>query len=429
MTDSDRPRGSSWHAWRRSADDRRHVDPEAPPAGPDAEPAAPLPSAAVEGAGEEGDDLSVRLEWPSAGSPEGERTAAPAEPTFELDDEQADDADGNGDAGAAAGGPGGGLDDDDDGDDDDDDDDDRAQLLPAVPLLPAIAGRVDTLHSAIATLAMRLDSLIAATTSLRTAVVDRVDDYAQTVAQLGRTQEQIVEDYRRGNERAVTELRRAGTDVEGLLHRMAARVDEVATDVSSALDQPRVIRTTTAPEGWSVEESSAPEVLAEVADLVASGNNRIADLIDVVAASQDDQGTKRQITEVRELLAVLVDSLPDSAEGSAALPDDVAEIRDAVRELRAQVAALAGRVQSGDFVVGEPVAPASLDDADLERLAEAVASRLQPPAPPAIELDLDALADRVVSRLERDFEVVGDEPPPAQPPPPPAAKGRGRKAK
>jgi hypothetical protein len=202
------------------------------------------------------------------------------------------------------------LDDGLDGDDTDEGDD----LLPAVPLLPTIAGRVDALGAMLRTIAMRVDTLAATTTAFRSAVTDRIDEYADVVTGLSRQSDQTLDDYRRANERTIADLRRGLAAHDELLHRTAGRLDELGTDVSTLIDLVRLAGSETRASRAARPVSAAPP----------------ADLGAVVEAMVD---VRHDLGYIRGMIDVVVDTMPASSEGSAAVHLSDAQLDQIVERL------------------------------------------------------------------------------------------------
>ena len=296
MSEGERPR-SSWQSWVRSTSTRRTAADEPPPPPPPPPPDSldvDLQWGASGGAeAAPADDLDVELSWQE--TDESSRVLGSRAGQESSDDEAADDdTEVEVEAGfepdeAALG---------DDGHDEGHDD---GELLPAVPLLPSIAGRVEALSGLLRSISMRLDGLTAVTDVYRANVTDRIDEYTETVLQLSRQSDQTLDEHRRANERAISELRRNASDRGEAVGQLVGRVEELATDVAT----------------------------------------------------------------LRELVEVMIDTMPASAEGSGAAP-----------------------LTRGD-----------LDDV-VGAIADSVVDRI----------DVGGLVDAVVARMEAAFEVVDDSP-------------------
>lgn len=271
MTDPtpDRQRGSSWGRWLAGA--ARPARAETPP------PAAPLAQGS-------GDDLDVTLRWPAgADGPDDDRSDDRSE--VGGDDQATPWAE---PAPAPSLDQGG------------------AELVPAVPLLPAIAGRVDALDGQLRSLAMRLDVLTSSTAALRTAIGERIDTYAESAAASARRSDDAAEEQRRSTERALGELRRGIDSHSEALRRVGGRVEELAGDVASLLEQAR------RPEP---EPAAPPPAPAKPSVELAAVLGRVTAL-------------ESQVARILALVEVVVDTMPASAEGSG---DDLAQrVADAV---------------------------------------------------------------------------------------------------
>ena len=103
---------------------------------------------------------------------------------------------------------------------DDVDGDGSAEL--AVVGDPALASRLETIHRTMSTLGMRIDALVTSTTSYRSALTDRLTEYADLVTKLTRSQASDLEEYRRNNERTLSDLRRGLSTSEESLERVSA---------------------------------------------------------------------------------------------------------------------------------------------------------------------------------------------------------------
>lgn len=104
---------------------------------------------------------------------------------------------------------------------------------------PAMASRLETIHRSMSTLGMRIDALVTSTTSYRSALTDRLNEYADLVTKLTRAQASDLEEYRRANERTLTDLRRGLATSEETLERVGARIDSMLTEAESSDDSSR----------------------------------------------------------------------------------------------------------------------------------------------------------------------------------------------
>lgn len=104
---------------------------------------------------------------------------------------------------------------------------------------PAMASRLETIHRSMSTLGMRIDALVTSTTSYRSALTDRLNEYADLVTKLTRTQASDLEEYRRANERTLADLRRGLATSEETLERVGARIDSMLTEAETSDDSSR----------------------------------------------------------------------------------------------------------------------------------------------------------------------------------------------
>jgi hypothetical protein len=299
---------------------------------------------ASEGQGQD-DELGVRLDWPGDDTGFARRPDATdaAESGSEVDELEPADAE-------TSTAP--------------DSEPDDGQTVPApignVPLLPALVGRLDNVNTTISTLAMRIDALGATTNNFHTVFTERLSDYIDTVAHLTRSQQEVLEEYRHGNDRTVAELRRAVAESDALLRHVAGRIDEVVTDIASLSDGER------APAGTN------DGLIAQMNEELATG----------FAALRDD-------------IAQLNASSPETSDD---LATEVAGLREEIVQLKRRIGVRAK-------------APAVLDDAQLAELLERIVDRVGPRA--FAEEDVRRVAQAVVSQLEQFLEVVPDTPAPA----------------
>jgi hypothetical protein len=134
----------------------------------------------------------------------------------------------------------------------------------SLPLLPALLGKLDNVDTTVTTLGMRVDALGATTTSFHSAFFDRLTEYVDTVAQITRSQQETLEEYRHGNDRSVAELRRTVGETDEVLRRMSARLDEIGADVASLGD---VDRSSGAPAAPAAGARLSEELGVELAGL------------------------------------------------------------------------------------------------------------------------------------------------------------------
>ena len=316
---------------------------------------------------------------------------------------------------------------------------------PRTPLLPALAYRVDAIGETLASLAMRVDTLGAATATLRTVLSDRLVDYAETMATVGRTQSDAIEEHRHAQERTIAEVRRSITMRDEALRKVSGRVEELLTDTHA--------------------------ITAQVSDLIAASATIRADLrelhqvtpgdaptIDVTDVVVDLKASMRELTdELNSSMRGLVGELDASLRGftgelnapALGLTEDLkASMRDLREELNAPVRDLIERVASAEPLHPEPSSGLEVEIVDELRLVreevQQVKRRIGVRGRPSVSLEgeqldamtdvvrdtlsaamldeshFDRIAEAVVKRLEAALEIVpADEEPPAAPKAPP----------
>jgi hypothetical protein len=325
---------------------------------------------------------------------------------------------------------------------------DDAPPSPAVPLLPAVAGRLETVHNSVSALGMRIDALGSLTSGVGSAMADRLTEYGDTVSQVTRAQTEALDEYRHGTERTVTELRRSLAASDEVIRRLSARIDELVTDMGSLMEIVRVlgaapIRTDAA--SWSSASDEKLDWLrAEVAAIASAIESAPVAPSAPAPASEPAfdpalaADLLRAIDELRTDVKAITSagvaaSLSDAAVSLPVAGGEVAELSAIGEELSGELVALRSEItqlkrrigmrakSSGaldDFQlreladrIAESVRPPVLADADLERIVEAV-------RPPGLaDADIERIVAAVGAHLESTFEVVPED---GELPPPPA---------
>jgi hypothetical protein len=350
--------------------------------------------------GPDAEDFDVRLRWP-ADDLRAEPEQAAASSTDPFDDAIAAASDTAPAPEVAVDGAGA---------------DDAARDVPPVPLLPAMAGRLESVHSALATLSMRLDALVTATAAFRSVVSDRLNDYADTVARLHRVQAAELEDYRHGTERLVAELRRAMGDNDEALRKLTSRVEEIGIELGAFNE---AVRATIAD---SRATSSAAEKLSlQVAEGLDAFGERMIDRLDESqgAAESAIAAAGGEMTKLRRELAALRKApRAEVADGRAAgagvgVGEELAAIREELSQLRRRIGVRAKTTSAASTPAAPAPAPAKLvlDDEQLARIVDAVGNRIGRLAPTFTPKQLDAIVTGVVAQLEQSLELVDDAPP------------------
>lgn len=341
--------------------------------------------------GSDEEDFDVRLRWPA----DDLRADANEGPAIPIDPFEAAMAD------AAA--PGRPTRADDDGAGAENVDGDAS--LPALPLLPAMAGRLESVHGALATLSMRLDALVTATAAFRSVVADRLGDYSDTVARLHRVQAAELEEYRHGTERLVAELRRNMGDNDEALRKLTSRVEEIGIELGAFNE---LVRTTIAD---SRATSTATEKLSiQVTEGLDSFGERMIDRLDESQSAAEDAITaaRGEMAKLRRELAELRKVRTEPTGGG--VREELAALRDELAQLRRRIGV---RAKSPSDQGSAHAGPAQLvlDDEQLARIVDAVGNRIGRLAPTFTAAQLDAIVTGVVAQLEQSLELVDDTPP------------------
>jgi hypothetical protein len=202
-----------------------------------------------------------------------------------------------------------------------------------VPLLPAMASRLDTLHGGLAALSMRFDALAAATNAFRATTGDRIEECLDAIVRTGRAQTKGLADQTRATDRALAELRRS--------------VDDAGDAVQSLGGRGR---------------GGDDELLGALADDLNTVRDLVAAVLDGMPASAEGSGT-----DVSGLVVAIdhkVDALATDVDTA------LASLRDELVHLRRRIGTR-GRSGGGD---SEP-APGLTED-DVDRIASRVVAQL-----------------------------------------------------
>lgn len=245
---------------------------------------------------------------------------------------------------------------------------------------PEIASRLDSLHSTVSTLGMRLDSLVTSTTTYRSSLTDRLTEYAELVTKLTRTQSNDLEEYRRANERTISELRRSLSASEEVLERVGSRIDSMLTESESGDD-------------------SARRMLAEVRSIL-DAQESLGRFITESLDSFADQVTGR-IESGQQTAATQLDALRATLDELAAR-DDTRGVRDDLAELRSLVVELRADDASGQVAAVETKLDTLVSGADEDR------AKLSTAVDQLRETLLDVASGEVVGALWDEVRGVRD---------------------
>ncbi|MDQ3305784.1 MAG: hypothetical protein M3535_07355, partial [Actinomycetota bacterium] len=98
----------------------------------------------------------------------------------------------------------------------------------ALPV-PTLTIALESLRSASMALSARVDALADTTSSFRSVLNERLDEYAETVLRVAKGNASDIEEYRRMHAASITELRRTGAETADSLARLAGRMEELVT--------------------------------------------------------------------------------------------------------------------------------------------------------------------------------------------------------
>jgi len=244
-------------------------------------------------------------------------------------------------------------------------------LLPQLTdELTSLRQHVETVQEDVAGLVARLHTLDSAISGVEVTLGDRLTEYADTVVQLGRGLTTNVSTYREGNDRTIAELRRALADSEELLRTVLTKTDDLAVELATVHNE---LSAEGSDDGLDVDE-----LRGIVRDVVEPLDVRAA----VDQLSADVATLNERVTH--ELAAAPLTSPPASVDAAMH-----AQLLTAFETLRQEVAGLKRRIALR-------AKPTAIDDADVERIADAIARR-----------------------ITEAFEVVPDDEPPPAPRPAP----------
>jgi hypothetical protein len=356
--------------------------------------------------------------------------------------------------------------------------DTRIETTATVPLLPAVASRLDTVHTAVSVLGMRVDALGSLTSSVGSAMADRLAEFGDTVEQVTRAQGETLDEYRHGTERTISELRRSLAASDEVIRRLSGRVDELVTDTTSLLEIVRVLGSVPLRAEVDQRPFDSEAKLDSLAAAVDEIANALGDaLASAPARSEGDEwssGSEQKLESLHAAVEEIAADFSTTMSRIAAPRDDLsAELQTAVGELRAEVKAIAssrrapsGAAESAGAPPGELLELVSLgeelgselvslrseivqlkrrigvrakssgglDESQLREVAGQIAASVRPPAlseadlerivesvrPPALtDADIQRIVTAIAAQLESTFEVVADDEPTQTPPPPP----------
>jgi prefoldin subunit 5 len=244
-----------------------------------------------------------------------------------------------------------------------------------------VAGRIETLHTALNALAMRVEALVSGTSGMRSALGDRLNDHADTLGRLVRSQASDFEEFQRGTDRTLTDLRRTSADTDEAVQRVADRLDELATEIGGLGRQVEA----TVDEGRDLASASDKLSRQVVEGLDAFGDRLLERLDDLDATlAAEVTAARSEVAHVRALMG----DLSQTGEGTelhvqlGRLREELADLNDTAEELpnlRAELARLRADVTNGPGLdaVAEELAALRSSLAEVRRQQDELAEAAQ----------------------------------------------------
>jgi len=302
-------------------------------------------------------------------------------------------------------------------------------LLQLSEEVGALRRRIDVVHEDVAGLVARLHTLGGAITGVEVTLGERLTEYSDTVVQLGRGLTANVSTYREGNERSVSELRRALADSEELLRAVLTKADDVAVGLAAVRSE-----MTAGTAGDSlvaddvrgiVHDAVEPfdvrgDVEALTTGLAALGDRLSTQLaaaatVQPVSSAVDGalhaellasiEGMRAEIERLRRSESRATRSKA-TVEQEQALVAELHAIREEVAQLKRRIA-----VRARASVI---------DDEQIATIVDQVRAAIDVRLPPA---EIERVAEAVARRMTEAFEVVADDEPVAPAPEPAPSRG------
>ncbi|MGI8492704.1 MAG: hypothetical protein ACR2NJ_08100 [Acidimicrobiales bacterium] len=272
---------------------------------------------------------------------------------------------------------------------------------PGIDVL--LAGRTASLQAALASIALRIDTLTTTTTTFRTLMSDRLTDYGEQVNRAQSTTSRDVDEYRRLQERALADIEAALSETEASVHRLdrttasvATKVEAVTADLESQLDRlgermHHELSGIADEIRGSVNASSRDlkEGLDSLEESTAGALIEVATRLERLAGRSDGATTD---PELRRLL----DSVAPLAAAVASFPDTLSPVSEAVSKVAFSVA----RVEELTSAIAESSSEEGHTEAmqELRRSLDAISADVAELGASGQE-HLDRALDQLVDRL------------------------------
>jgi chromosome segregation ATPase len=222
----------------------------------------------------------------------------------------------------------------------------------------------------LASIAIRLEALSAATTMMRVAVSDRLSDLHDQLARAMSTTARDMDDYRRLHDRALADLRAQMISIETGLARVASEPGDIRQALDASLSQ----RLEPVSQAAEARLALLEEVRASLTELVATQRDRFNQLEAEMAATrvelkQAEAARAGAATEQASQLEQLAGRLEALEARPAAAPAVVQGLEALTEQVEALRRRMAVRARSEPY----------LDVAAIDSLADAIAERLHEP--------------------------------------------------
>jgi len=208
----------------------------------------------------------------------------------------------------------------------------------AAPLVPELVPQFETLQSILSTIALRVDALVTAVSTLRGVVTDRMGEQGDQGGRLAATEAEIR--HRRLQEEALAELRRQVGGGNDALRRIAAAIEEMSASIARVLDE-----VPGATEGLRQAEERQDQLARWLGSSLVHTRQQLAGRLDVIQALLVE-GTGEHV-EAGELPEAAADA-PVFAGAVASLQEELAGRVQDVESLRRQATELSQLLRGGD---------------------------------------------------------------------------------
>lgn len=286
--------------------------------------------------------------------------------------------------------------------------------------LAAIGGdaSIDDMARTLSTFGMRLDALVTSTTSYRSAITDRLVEYADTVNRLVKNQSADLEEHRSSNQRLLSELQSGISASDASVSSLAVRIDDLLKGSTGDGAQDVLLEVRSILEAQERLGQFLTEALDQFGDRVTERldgvgvGDELASLTGSLAAIEaSDTTVETGVKALRADVASLRDSLVELASGDVvgALWDEVRALRSVVEELRSKgVHSQTPAQASTPLVARETFAAVDAIAIDLTRLRADLTDGLVIEADDSLSEHLEDIRTRLTELAQADVAVSPD---------------------